>query len=76
MNDEQRTFLEQLPLTVIANYISDAASTDIGVTSTTFMLAMHPLFRDVDPMECWDFCVSLLREQVEENYADNQDDET
>lgn len=56
---------------VLVNWISDAASDEIGITLSTFALGMTPRFKDTTPLEMFDLCAAIIREHV----AKRQNDE-
>lgn len=61
---ERVAFLRSKPIHVCVNWISDAASDEIGITATTFAIGMEPLFRTTTPLELLDLCSAIIREKV------------
>lgn len=64
LKEAHLAFLRTLPRQVLANYLSDSASYEIGMTVSTFALGMQPRFINTTPLEMFDLCAAVIREHV------------
>lgn len=61
LTDEQRTFLDRLPLSVMANVIADYASDGIAMT-----IGVCKPMRTAEPLDLFDYASSRIRARVSE----------
>ena len=64
MTPKTKSFLRNLPIDVIRNYVIDAITGDGTVRKSTFTMAISPELADCDPIEVFDWCVEFLKYEI------------